>query len=161
MGLIYGKAGVPKLMVGYPTVSDKYDVGPAVLEGSTAIYPGDVVKHGSASGAYVPASSLSSFADVAGIALATNVKVPSTYPAPQGPVAIQGGEAFGLLVRGFVAVKLDASANLANATEGATVYVTTAGKLTTVSGGGNIQTPWKFMGITELHGSDKIAEIVL
>jgi hypothetical protein len=30
-------------MVGYPTVSDKYDVGPAVLEGSTAIYPGDVV----------------------------------------------------------------------------------------------------------------------
>ena len=161
MGLIYGKTGIPKLMVGYPTVSDKYDVGPAVLEGSTPIYPGDVVKHGSASGAYVPASSLASFADVAGIALATNVKVPTTYPAPQGPVAIQGGEAFGLLVRGFVAVKLDASAVLANAKEGATVYVTTAGKLTTVSGGGNIETPWKFMGITELHGSDKIAEIVL
>lgn len=160
MGLIYGKTGIPKLMVGYPTVSDKYDVGPAVLEGSTPILPGDVVKHGSASGAYVPAASLASFADVAGIALATNVKVPNQYPAPEGPVAIQGGEAFGLLVRGFVAVKLDASAVLADAKEGATVYVTSAGKITTVSTS-NIETPWKFMGITELHGSDKIAEIVL
>lgn len=160
MGLIYGKTGIPKLMVGYPTVSDKYDVGPAVLEGSTAILPGDVVKHGSASGAYVPASSLSSFADVAGIALATNVKVPTTYPAPQGPVAIQGGEAFGLLVRGFVAVELDTNAVLANAVEGAPVYLTSAGKITTVSTN-NIATPWKFMGITELHGTAKIAEIVL
>lgn len=160
MGLIYGKTGIPKLMVGYPTVSDKYDVGPAVLEGSTAILPGDVVAHGSASGAYVPASSLSNIAEVAGIALATNVKVPNQYPAPAGPVAIQGGEAFGLLVRGFVAVALDADAVLADAVEGATVYLTTAGKITTVSTS-NIATPWKFMGITEMHGSVKVAEIVL
>ena len=160
MGLIYGKSGIPKLMVGYPTVSDKYDVGPAVLEGSTAIYPGDVVKYGSAEGAYVPASSLSAMTDVAGICLATNVKVPNQYPAPAGPVAFQPGEAFGLLVRGFVAVKLDADAVLANAKEGAKVYVTSAGKLTTVSTS-NIETPWKFTGVSELHGSDKIAEIVL
>lgn len=160
MGLIYGKTGIPKLMVGYPTVSDKYDVGPAVLEGTTAIYPGDVVMHGSASGAYLPASSLTNIAEVAGIALASNVKVPTEYPAPVGPVAIQGGEAFGLLVRGFVAVQLDADAVIADAVEGATVYLTSAGKITTVSTS-NIATPWKFMGITEMHGTAKIAEIVL
>lgn len=161
MGLIYGKSGIPKLMVGYPTVSDKYDVGPAVLEGSTAILPGDVVMFGSASGAYLPASSLSAFeGKVAGIALATNVKVPHEYPAPAGPVAFQPGEAFGLLVRGFVAVALDASAVLADAKEGAPVYLTAAGKITTVSTS-NIATPWKFMGITEMHGSVKVAEIVL
>ncbi len=161
MGLIYGKSGIPKLMVGYPTVSDKFDVGPAVLEGSTAIYPGDVVMFGSASGAYLPASSLAAFAGkVAGIALATNVKVPTQYPAPKGPVAYQPGEAFNLMVRGFVAVALDADAVLADAKEGAPVYLTSAGKITTVSTN-NIATPWKFMGITELHGSTKVAEIVM
>ena len=159
MGLIYGKSGIPKLMVGYPTVSDKYDVGPAVLEGSTAIFPGDVVMHGSASGAYLPASSLTKFEEVAGIALATNVKVPTQYPAPAGPVAYQPGEAFGLLVRGFVAVALDAGASLADAKEGAPVYLTSAGKVTTDSSA--IATPWKFMGISELHGSEMVAEIVL
>lgn len=160
MGLIYGKSGIPKLMVGYPTVSDKYDVGPAVLEGSTAILPGDVVMYGSASGAYLPASSLTAMSEVAGIALATNVKVPAQYPAPAGPVAFQPGEAFGLLVRGFVAVELDADAVLADAKEGAPVYLTAAGKCTTVSTS-NIATPWKFMGISELHGTAKVAEIVL
>lgn len=160
MGLIYGKSGIPKLMVGYPTVSDKYDVGPAVLEGSTAIYPGDVVMYGTASGAYKAASSLSAMTDIAGIAVATNVKVPAQYPAPAGPVAFQPGEAFGLMVRGFIAVQLDADAVMADVKEGAPVYVTAAGKCTTVSTS-NILTPWKFMGIKELHGSAKIAEIVL
>ncbi len=160
MGLIYGKTGIQKLMVGYPTVSDKYDVGPAVLEGSAAVNPGDVVMFGTASGAYKPASSLTAMTEVAGIVLATNVKVPSEYPAPQGPVAVQPGEAFGLLVRGFVAVALDADAVLADAKEGAPVYLTAAGKITTVSTS-NILTPWKFMGITELHGTVKVAEIVL
>ncbi len=160
MSLILGKDGVQKLMVGYPTVSDKYDVGPAVLEGSAAVLPGDVVMFGSASGSYKPAASLTAMTEVAGVVLATNVKVPSVYPAPVGPVAVNPGEAFGLLVRGFVAVKLDADAVLANAKEGATVYLTSAGKVTTVSTD-NIETPWKFMGVTELHGSDKVAEIVL
>lgn len=161
MGLILGKNGSPKLMVGYPTVSDKYDVGPAVLEGSTPIYPGDVVMFGSASGSYLPASSLAAFdGKVAGIALATNVKVPNAYPAPKGPVAYQPGEAFNICVRGFIAVAMDADAVLADAKEGAKVYLTSAGKVTTVSTS-NIETPWRFMGIAELHGSEKVAEIVM
>ena len=147
-------------MVGYPTVSDKYDVGPAVLEGSASINPGDVVMYGSASGSYLPASSLTVMTQVAGIALATNVKVPSTYPAPLGPVPYQPGEAFGLLVRGFVAVACDTTAVSTNIKEGAIVYLTAAGKVTTVSSS-NIETPWRFTGIQETKDSVIVAEIVL
>lgn len=160
MSLILGKDGVQKLMVGYPTVSDKYDVGPAVLEGSAPVLPGDVVMFGSASGSYKPAASLSDMSEVAGIVLATNVKVPGVWPAPTGPVAVNPGEAFGLLVRGFVAVALDADAVKADVKEGATVYLTSAGKVTTVSTS-NIATPWKFMGIVEGAAGSLVAEIVL
>lgn len=160
MSLILGKDGIQKLMVGYPTVSDKYDVGPATVEGANPVYPGDVVMFGSAEAVYKPAASIDSMRKVAGIAIATNVKTPMTYPAPQGPVPFQEGEAFGLMVRGFIAVALDANAVLADAKEGAPVYITSAGKLTTVSTS-NVDTGWKFMGITELHGSTKVAEIVL
>lgn len=160
MSLILGKDGVQKLMVGYPTVSDKYDVGPGTVEGSDPIVPGDIVMHGSAHGLYKPAATISDMQQIAGIALATNVKAPREYPAPAGPVPFMPGEAFGLLVRGFVAIALDADAVLADAVEGAPVYITAAGKATTDSSG-NVLTPWKFMGITELHGSVKVAEIVL
>lgn len=161
MGLIYGKNGIRKLMVGYPTVADKYDVFPAVLDNaSAAVYPGDVVVVTADHSVYEAASSIADFKDVAGIVIATNVKVPTAYPAPAGPVAFQPGEAFGLCKRGFIAVKLDADAVLANATENAPVFITAAGKITTVSTS-NIATPWKFTGVSELHGSDKVAEIVM
>lgn len=160
MSLILGKDGVQKLMVGYPTVSDKYEVGPAVLEGSAPVLPGDVVMVGSASGNYKPAASLSDMSEVGGIVLATNVKVPSVWPAPVGPVPVNPGEAFGLLVRGFVAVALDSAAVKADVKEGAPVYLTSAGKITTVSAS-NIATPWKFMGIVEGETGSLVAEIVL
>lgn len=160
MSLIVGKNGIQKLLVGYPTVSDKYDVGPAVLEGTTSVLPGDVVKYGSASGSYLPGTSLTAMTEVAGIVLATNVKVPGEYPAPLGPVAVKPGEAFGLLVRGFVAVACDTTAVKTDVKEGAKVYLTSAGKVTTVSAS-NIETPWRFMGIVEEHGETLVAEIVL
>ena len=160
MSLILGQKGIKKLMVGYPTVSDKYDVGPAVLEGSTSVLPGDVVMMGSVSGSYKAVSTLTSMSQVAGIVLATNVKVPHQYPAPEGPVAVEVGEAFGLLVHGFVAVACDETVVEEDVVEGAPVYLTTAGKITTVSTD-NIATSWKFMGIKEVHGSALVAEIVL
>ena len=160
MSLIIGTSGVQKLMVGYPTVTDKYDVGPAILGGDAAVLPGDVVVHTANHAVYEAASSISDFSEVAGIVLATNIKVPTLWPAPKGPVAFQVGEAFGLMVRGFVAVALDEGADLADAVEGAPVYLTAAGKLTTVSAS-NIATPWKFMGVNELHDAVKVAEIVM
>lgn len=159
--LIVGKSGIQKLMVGYPTVSDKYDVVPATLESGTA-HNGDVMMHGTSHSLYkVAAATITAAKQIAGILLATNVKVPSAYPAPAGSVATNAGEAFNLIVRGFVAVELDSGAVVANAKEGAPVYVTSAGKLTTESGSGAVELPWKFTGVTELHGSAKVAEIVL
>ena len=159
MSLILGKSGIQKLMAGYPTVSDKYDVAPATLESGTA-YNGSVMMHGTAHSLYKVAASLTDASEVAGVLLATNVKTPTTWPAGSGSVATVAGEQFNLIVKGFVAVELDADAVLTDALEGASVYVTAAGKLTTVPTS-NILLPWKFTGVTELQGSAKLAEIVL
>lgn len=170
MGLIKGKNGIQKLLVGYPTVTDKYDVIAATLEGSTDCYNGDVMMRGSAHSLYKKAvgtsgSYITSANQIAGVLLATNVKVPSVYPADSASVATKAGEQFNLIIRGFVAVKLeDTNAVLANAVEGASVYITQEGKLTTVptsTTSTNVLLPWKFTGVTELQGNDKVAEIVL
>lgn len=160
MGLIKGKNGIQKMIIGYPTVSDKYDVAPATLEGSSFVYNGDVVMFGSAAGLYKKAASLTAASQIAGIVLATNVKVPSTYPAPAGSVATQTGDAFNLIVKGFIAVELDGGADLSACKEGATVYCTSTGKLTNVDTS-NIATSWKFTGIVETQSTKKVAEIVL
>lgn len=159
MSLILGSSGIQKLMAGYPTVSDKYDVAPATLESGTA-HNGSVMMFGSAHSLYKVAASITAATQIAGVLLATNVKTPDTYPAATGSVATLAGEQFNLIVRGFVAVELDENAVLADAVEGAAVYVTSAGKLTTVSTS-NVLLPWKFTGVTEVVGSAKLAEIVL
>ena len=155
MSLILGKSGIQKLMVGYPTVSDKYNVGPAVAAGT--IYPGDLVMCDSAHSVYAAAASNTGIA--AGFAIATNVKVPTTYPAPQGPVPYQAGEAFGLFVSGYLAVELHADAVMDNVVEGAPLYVAANGKLTTVAGTKKLV--GNFTGVKELQGSKKVAEIFI
>lgn len=159
MGLILGKNGIQKLMAGYPTVSDKYDVAPATLESGTA-HNGDVMMHGTSHSLYKVAASVSAASQIAGVLLATNVKVPDTYPAATGSVATKAGEQFNLIVRGFVAVELDSAADLAAAVEGAPVYVTAAGKLTTVSSS-TTALGWEFTGVTEVQGTAKLAEILI
>ena len=159
MSLILGKGGVQKLLVGYPTVSDKYNVGPGVVEGPTSVLPGDLVYVGSAHGSYVVKADAGVSPVAAGFAIATNVKVPGTYPAPQGPVPFAAGEAFGLFVSGYLAVELASGAVLADAKEGAKIYIdATSGKLTTVSTS-NAQLVGEFTGVTELQGTKKVAEI--
>ena len=157
MSLILGKDGIQKLMVGYPTVSDKYNVGPAVAEGT--IYPGDLVVLGNGDhSSYVAATSNSD--QPMGFAIATNVKVPGTYPAPQGPVPFQAGEAFGLFVSGYLAVQLDAAAVMDDVVEGAPIYVAASGKLTT-DNTATVKLIGNFTGIKEMHGTAKVAEIFI
>lgn len=72
MSLIY-KNKIPQLMVGYPTVSDKYNVAGAVLEGTQSVNNGELVTFGSASGGYKKITAITSAKDIAGIVLATNV----------------------------------------------------------------------------------------
>ena len=157
MSLILGKDGIQKLMVGYPTVSDKYNVGPAVAEDT--IYPGDLVVLGNGDhSSYVAATSDED--TPMGFAIATNVKVPGTYPAPQGPVPFQAGEAFGLFVSGYLAVQLDASAVMDDVVEGAPMYIAASGKLTTVAPDpSGYQLVGNFTGVKEMHGTAKVAEI--
>lgn len=159
MGLIKGKSGLQKLLVGYPTVSDKYDVVPATLEGADVIN-GDVVMYTSNHSIYKKAASVTAADKLAGIVLATNVKTPSVYPANTDEIATKAGEQFNLIIKGYVAVKLDTAAELESATEGAAVYVTADGALTTEATS-NFKTTWKFTGVTETHGTAKIAEIVM
>ena len=118
MGLIKGKLGLQKMFVGYPTVSDKYDVVPATLSGADVVN-GDVVMYTTDHSVYAKAASITAVTQLAGIVLATNVKVPSTYPAGSANVPTKAGEQFNLMVRGYIAVELDSAADLANAKEGA------------------------------------------
>ena len=164
MSLIINKK-LQQMMVGYPTISDKYDVAPAVLEGSKAVKFGEPVKYGTTNGYFEAIGTSVSSADVvAGFAIATNVKLNTVYP--QGGVEILPGEAFGLLIRGAMAVELDSAATLAQATANSPVHIILAtGKLTTVDkyNDGTI-VPLKnvvFTGLTETQGDKKVAEILV
>lgn len=164
MGLIIGNK-IQELMIGYPTVSDKYDVAPAVLAGSTAVKFGDAVTFASTDGYFAAiTSTLSDATSVAGFVLATNVKLATGFPGTEPEV--KPGEAFNLLIKGFMAIELDSGATLSYATPNSAVHVILAtGKMTTVDNydAGTI-VPLEnvvFTGVTELQGSKKVAEIYI
>lgn len=123
------KDKIPMLKIGYPTVSDKYNVAGAVLEGTDPVAFGDLVMFGTTKGYFKKAASMSAVSDAAGFVVATNVKLAEGFPGTT--VQVNPGEAFNLLVNGFIAVELtnaDPDYILANAQ----VYVVLAtGKLTT------------------------------
>mgnify|MGYP006987434519 CR=1 FL=1 len=162
MGLIINKK-IQELMIGYPTISDKYDVAPAVLEGTTSVKFGEPVKFGSTKGYFEAiGTNVPSAASVAGFALATNVKLNTIYP--EGGIEILPGEAFNLLIRGAMAVELDSAATLASATANSAVHIILAtGKLTTVDKYEADKvvplTGVVFTGLTETQGEKKVAEI--
>ena len=116
MGLII-KDKIAQLKKGYPTVSDKYNVQGGVYEGNTeALHFGDILKTTGVTGHYDIATATTDV--IAGICLATNVKLANRYPGDSNAkVETLKGEAFNLLVRGFVAVAIyDATFETAKAT---------------------------------------------
>lgn len=113
MGLII-KNKIAQLKKGYPTVSDKYNVQGGINEG-VALHFGDLVTYatagnpaaqtGATTGHYVKMTAITE--KLAGIVLATNVKLANKYPGDSNAsVETLKGEAFNLLVRGFIAVKV-------------------------------------------------------
>lgn len=117
------KNKIQELMQGYPTISDKYDVAPAVLEGDTAVKAGQLVSMGTTAGRYTNLKTGSgittaALAQIAGFVLASNVKVPNTYPASTVDQTYVAGDAFNLMIRGFIAVPL--ATKFADETQGAT-----------------------------------------
>ena len=106
MGLIINKQ-LPMFKVGYPTVSDKYNVQGGILESGSVNF-GELVMFGTKTGYYKPVASAVSVDDIAGFVLATNVKQPNNWPGTE--VKVNAGEAFNLVLNGYLAVKLAADA---------------------------------------------------
>lgn len=123
------KDKIKKFIVGYPTVSDKYNVSGATLTGTQPAQFGDLVGYSETKGYFEKLTAVTKAADVAGIVLATNVKLNLTWP--EGNINVMPGEAFNLLINGFIAVKLDAAATEAKVLPNAQVYVTPSATLTT------------------------------
>lgn len=129
MGLIINDK-IQMLMKGYPTVSDKYNVAGAVLEGDTPVQFGQLVKFGATAGYFAPATNMASVSEAAGFVVATNVKLAEGFPGTL--VQVNPGEAFNLLVNGFMAIELDSEATLTSVTANSSVAVILAtGALTT------------------------------
>ena len=161
MGLIIGKSGIPMFKVGYPTVSDKYNVTGGILAGNTAVRFGDLVKFSSTKGYYEAITSTVTLADIAGFVLATNVKLATEWPGTDESVKVLPDEAFNLVLPGsYLAIELDATAVEANVKANAQVYAIPAtGKCTTVSAS-NLALPGVvFTGMVEKHGETLVAEI--
>ena len=163
------KNKIAQLKKGYPTVSDKYNVQGGVYEGNDPLYFGDLVAYGSATGHYEKLAD-DSVDTIAGICLATNVKLVNKYPGDTENVETVKGEAFNLLVRGFVAVEVaviaagdeptqaEIETQIAAITEGSPVYVNAEGKFTTDSSATALPGAY-FMGVAEAKGLTVLAEI--
>ena len=117
------------LMKGFPTVSDKYNVLPAVLDGTAPVDFGDVVVYSTTAGYYTKPVTITAAAQVAGFVVATNIKLPENYPGTT--IQVNPGEAFNLLHSGYIAVALDAGAADANIAAGKKVAVLPTGQITT------------------------------
>lgn len=172
MGLIL-KDKLNELMCGYPTVSDKYNVRGATLSTASATgYFGDIVKFGK-DGYFTVASAtntISAASEVAGVLAATNVKLVTDFGAGySAKAATKPGEAFNLMVSGYVALPVDIPAEstaqkvLATIKEGADAKLTAAGKVTAKSDtSGAIDMGWKFTGITCIDAAGTaLAEVLV
>ena len=153
------KDKIKKFIVGYPTVSDKYNVSGAVLTGTQPVEFGDLVGFSATKGYFEKLTTVSAATDVAGIVLATNVKLNLQWP--EGNVQTLPGEAFNLLVNGFVAVKLDTAAVEANVLANKPVYVTPQATLTTEAASNFALPNAVFTGEVEKHGNTIVAEIYI
>lgn len=127
MNLIINKS-IPMFKRGYPTMSDKYNVTGGILTGSTPVPFGSVVVTSNTPGYFEAPSGIADVADVAGIVVATNVKLAENWPGTT--VQVNPNEAFNLLINGFIAVKLAASATLGKVIANAPVAINAAGEFT-------------------------------
>lgn len=168
MGLIL-KDSLTPLMKGYPSVSDKYNVRGGTLASDSEIgHFGDIVLI-KGNGYFKVASETTTIAsanDVAGILLATNVKlVTDFFGGATAKAETRPNEAFNLLVGGYVALEVEipkgkkATEVLALCKEGTDAKLTTTGKISTT---GTIDLGWKFTGITCVDDNGvALAEVVV
>ncbi len=147
---------IQELMKGYPTVSDKYNVAGAVLAGTTPVEFGDLVQFSGTKGyfeAVTASKQITAASQLAGFVVATNVKLATEWPGET--VAVRPGEAFNLLINGFIAVECVSTAKPAEITANASVYVTANGKVTTATDTAKVVAipNCVFTGVYENHGT--------
>lgn len=148
------------LMKGFPTVSDKYNVLPAVLDGTAPVDFGDVVVYSTTAGYYTKPVTITAAAQVAGFVVATNIKLPENYPGTT--IQVNPGEAFNLLHSGYLAIELDTGAVDANVAAGKGVAVLPSGKITTAEVATAITlTNVTFTGTKETVNGKRYAEIYM
>ena len=135
---------LPKFKKGYPTVSDKYHVNGGILNQAAAasIEVGTILALTSTNGVYDAVTSTTTVDEVAGVALAPNVKV-TDIMAGETVAHVKPGEAVNVCFEGLVAVEVE-SAVIANIVPGAKVGLT-AGKLV-VGTADNAIDGWFFTG---------------
>ena len=157
MALIINKS-FPMFKVGYPTVSDKYDVEGGILTGTESVEFGELVCRSGTTGYYEKFSTAKK-TDVAGFVLATNVKLAAEWG--KDAVKVEPGEAFNLLLDGYIAIKLAANAVESNIKPGSKVAVTDANGSLTTSGVESTTdlTNCTFTGVYEKQGAQIVAEI--
>lgn len=157
------KDKIPMFKVGYPTVSDKYNVTGGVLMGETPAHFGDLVKFSSSKGYYEAITSAVELSEIAGFILATNVKLNETYP--EGDVSVKPKEAFNLVLPGsYLAIELDAGAKEESILANKPVAVILAtGKCTTEVDASTAPalTGVVFTGMCEKQGDKLVAEILV
>lgn len=151
--LIIGKNGFSKLLLGREIninqVKTKTFTVAANIPNSS-ILPGDLLITTEKAQVYTTPSKTGSVSEyegkIAGIALATNVKVDPLFPQSSTEVGFEKGQQGACVVEGEVAVKLTGAAPV----EGAKVYYSLADAAFTATAGSNLECPgFKFSGITE------------
>lgn len=150
---------LPKLKKGYPTRSDKYTVGPATLNSTSAdVVFGDLLEY-VADGSYKKVTTSTTVADLAGVCLATNARTVDGLLG-DGINKYKAGEVCDLCAGGFIAVEVAASVNLANITAHTPVRLYN-GTLVVDSSTGTQIPNWYFTGVTYENNGAKLAEIVI
>lgn len=163
MGLILNQS-LKKLTKGYPTRTAKEQVeGGIVASTSANILPGNVICFTSTAGEFTATFDATK---IAGIALATNVKLVTEYPGESKDAPFCPGEAINLMISGYIAMELDSSLYTvaadgtvtfdASIVEGAAA--TTDGEKITAVGA---QTGFNavFTGVVEYNNGKGLAEI--
>lgn len=146
-----------QIRTGYPTLSDKYNAKGGILVGTEDALNGSVVKYSGTIGHYEVVSvsnPLTDIKELAGIVLATNIKLAGIYPDNKPNTPTHPGEEFNLFLNGGIAVALASGVEASTIKEGDRVYVTADGKFTNVAAS-NFEWPnAEFTGITDKDWND-------
>lgn len=150
------KDKIPMFLKGYPTISDKYNIGGGILQGDTAVQFGELVKYSATTGYYEAIKATVTLADIAGFAVATNVKLAEGFA--DNEVQINPTEPFNVLINGYIAIELtDAVVANIEPNKAVAVFLNTAakyGKLTTSGVSGATDLPGVvFTGLYENIGT--------